>query len=278
LIRRNDDVPLVTEAEAALALAAAQCVVETHRRLAAWIRMGQTVAEIDRYVATTLADLKCKSCFLGYRVPKSPPFPSHACLSVNDCVVHGTAASHRAALKAGDVLKIDIGVLHQGWIGDAAWTYCFGEPSEEVARLMACGKETIRLGIETLRPGALLLDWATAVQRRVEQVHKFHLIRGLGGHGYGRKLHAPPFVSNTVPGSSGEWPDATLRLRPGMLLAVEPMIAVGSGRVLQSGSDWPLCTSDGSQSVHYEHDVLITDKGPKILTAGLDELPDVILR
>ena len=278
MIRRNDDVPLVSDAEAQLAYSAAQCVVETHRRLAAWLRMGQTVAEIDRQVAATLADLKCKSCFIGYRVPKSPPFPSHACLSVNDCVVHGTAASHRAPLKPGDVLKIDIGVLHQGWIGDAAWTYCFGEPQEDVARLMTCGKETIRLGIETLQPGAMLMDWASAVQRRVEQVYKFHLIRGLGGHGYGRKLHAPPFVSNTVPNMPGEWPDATLRLRPGMLIAVEPMIAIGSGRVLQSGNDWPLTTSDGSQSVHYEHDVLITDKGPRILTAGLDELPDVITR
>jgi methionyl aminopeptidase len=278
MIRRSDEPQGVTEAEARLAHAAAQCVVETHRRLAAWLRAGQTVAEIDRFVASTLADLKCKSCFLGYRVPKSPPFPSHACLSVNECVVHGTAASHRGPLKHGDLLKIDIGVLHQGWIGDAAWTYSFGEPTEEVARLMDCGKRSILLGIETLQPSALLIDWAAAVQRFVERDCGFHLIRGLGGHGYGRKLHAPPFVSNTVPTMPGEWPDATLRLRPGTLIAVEPMIAVGTGRVLQDGHDWPLCTADGSQSVHYEHNVLITESGPRILTEGLDDLPDIITR
>lgn len=278
MIRRHDELPTVTEAEARLAHAAAQCVVETHRRLADWLHAGLTVAEIDRFVATTLADLKCKSCFLGYRVPKSPAFPSHACLSVNDCIVHGTAASHRAPLKAGDLLKIDIGVLHQGWIGDAAWTYSFGEPSPEVARLMDCGKRSIRIGIQALQPGAMLIDWASAVHRFVEQECKFHLIRGLGGHGYGRKLHAPPFVSNTLPTLPGEWPDASLRLRPGMLLAVEPMISIGSGRIVQDGHDWPLCTSDGSQSVHYEHDVLITESGPKVLTEGLDELNDIITR
>lgn len=278
MIRRSDEPQGITAAEARLARAAAQCVVETHRRLAGWLRAGQTVAEIDRQVAATLADLKCRSCFIGYRVPKSPPFPSHACLSVNDCVVHGTAASHRAPLQHGDVLKIDIGVLHQGWIGDAAWTYVFGEPEPEVARLMECGKKSIRLGIATLQPGAMLMDWAAAVHRFVEQECGFRLIRGLGGHGYGRRLHAPPFISNTVPAMPGEWPDATLRLRPGILLAVEPMIAISSGRVVQDGHDWPLRVSDGSQSVHYEHDVLITEDGPEILTEGLDDLPDVITR
>jgi len=278
VIQRNGRWKPLSERDTAAATDAARCVVETHRRLSGWLAHGVTLAEVDRFVADQLADLGARSCFLGYRAGKGPAFPSHACLSVNDCVVHGTAGAHLDPMRPGDVLKVDIGVSLRGWIGDAAWTYSFGEPEPEVARLMACGKRSILLGIEALRPGAPLLDWASAVQGHVEGECGFHLIRGLGGHGYGRKLHGPPFVSNTVPVYPGEWPDAHTRIQPGMLLAVEPMIAIGTGRVSQVGSEWPMRTVDGSQCVHYEHDVLITDDGPVVLTDGLDEVGDVITR
>lgn len=257
---------------------AAQCVVETHHRLAKWLRHGLTLAEIDRFVADTLESLKCRSCFLGYKVPRTPPFPSHACLSVNECVVHGTAGYYRDTLKSGDVLKIDVGVTHKGWIGDAAWTYVFGEPSEEVRRLTACGRESIKVGIERLRAGRPMIDWARTLQHYVETECGLHLVRGLGGHGYGRSLHEPPFISNTVPTFRGEWPDAYKVFQPGMLLAVEPMIATGTGRVVQESGGWPMFTADGSMSVHYEHDVLITHNGPRVLTEGLDEIETIITR
>lgn len=257
---------------------AAQCVVETHRRLADWLRLGVTLPEIDRYVAQTLEDLKCRSCFLGYKVPKVPPFPSHACLSVNECVVHGTAGYYLDPMKEGDVLKIDIGVTHKGWIGDAAWTYVFGEPTDEVRRLTDCGKESIRIGIETLRADRPMIDWARALQEFVEGERDFHLVRGLGGHGYGRRLHEAPFIANTVPTFRGEWPDAYKTFLPGMLLAVEPMIAIGTGAVVQERGGWPMYTADGSLAVHYEHDVLVTSAGPRVLTEGLDEIDDVITR
>ncbi len=278
MIHRSGPGRALSDRDVASARAAAQCVVETHRRLSGWLRLGQTLAEIDRFVAEQLRDQGARSCFLGYRAGRSPAFPSHACLSVNDCVVHGTAGAHRDPMGEGDVLKIDIGVSLNGWIGDAAWTYAFGEPEAEVASLMACGKECIRRGVETLRPGAPLLDWAVAVQGHVEGECGFHLIRGLGGHGYGKRLHCPPFVSNTMPTFPGEWPDAHHRLQPGTLIAVEPMIAIGTGRVAQDGNQWPLRTVDGSQSVHYEHDVLVTEDGPVVLTEGLEETPDVIVR
>ncbi len=266
----------ISASDADAAYAAAQKVVETHRRLSAFLRHGQTLAQIDAFVARTLDDLSCKSCFLGYRVPKSPPFPSHACLSVNECVVHGTAAYYLPPLKAGDVLKIDIGVTFRGWIGDAAWTYVFGQPSEQVRRLMECGKETLKRGIATLRPGNTYMAWARAVQTCVEEEFKFHLVRGLGGHGYGRKLHAPPFVSNVVPSQPGEWQEGNQPIEAGTLLAVEPMIGVGTGRIRQKRGEWPIFIEDGSLSVHYEHDVLVTDSGPRVLTEGLESLPDVI--
>ncbi len=260
------------------AYSAAQCVVETHRRLADWLRHGLTLGEIDRFVATTLDELKCKSCFLGYRVGRIPPFPSHACLSVNDCIVHGTAGSHLAPMKAGDVLKIDIGVKHRGWIGDAAWTYVFGKPTPQVARLLECGKQSLRRGIGAMKAGTPIVGWAKAVQTCVEREHGFHLVRGLGGHGYGRTLHDAPFVSNVVPTYPGEWPDGYRNWEPGVLVAVEPMIAVGTGETRPSKGAWPVYTADGSLSVHFEHDVLIREDGPRVLTEGLDEIEMVIQR
>lgn len=269
-------IPLISEKDAEGAAASAQRVVAVHQTLAAELRVGMTLADVDRIVAERLRELDSKSCFLGYKVPRSPAFPSHACLSVNECVVHGTAAYLSRPLAPGDLLSVDIGVLHQGWIGDAAWTYAIGERSDEAARLMDCGKESIRRGVEQLAPGKPLLDWAKTVQGYVETECGFGLIRGLGGHGYGRTLHAPPFVSNVVPGYSGEWPDSRVICEPGMLLAVEPMIAVSTSGISQKPNKWPIFTDDGSLSVHYEHDVLVTENGPRILTAGLEDLPDVV--
>ncbi len=135
--------PTITPAEADLAYAAAQKVVEMHHRLSDFLRPGQTLAQIDTFVGRSLEEMGCRSCFQGYTVPRSPPFPSHACLSVNECVVHGTAGYYTAPMKQGDLLKIDIGVRYKGWIGDAAWTYSFGKPSPVVQRLMQCGKDSI---------------------------------------------------------------------------------------------------------------------------------------
>ncbi|MEM1072021.1 MAG: M24 family metallopeptidase [Planctomycetota bacterium] len=271
-------IPLVTGADEEAAWQAAQCVVEVHRRLSGFLREGQTLAEIDAFVGGTLADIDCRSCFLGYRVPKTPPFPSHACLSVNECIVHGTAGYTSEPLKAGDLLSVDIGVWHRGWIGDAAWTYAMVERSDEAARLMHAGRDSISAGVAELKPGSKLVEWARTVQRVVEAEAGFHLTRGLGGHGYGRSLHGPPFVSNVVPalGSFGEWPDGSLVLEPGMLMAVEPMLAVGTGQTRSEPKSWPVFTADGSLSVHYEHDVLVTAEGPRVLTEGLDALPEIV--
>ena len=268
--------PRITPKEAIAAKAAAQKVVETHRRLSAWLRPGITLAEIDRFVAKTLEDLACRSCFLGYRVPKSPAFPSHACLSLNECVVHGTAGYYTQPMKAGDILKIDIGVYFEGWVGDAAWTYVFGEPNPLARRLTSAGKESLRRGVQQLQPGRNYIEWARAVQSHVEGECGFHLIRGLGGHGYGRKLHGPPFISNTVPLHPSEWPDAFRPIQPGTLVAVEPMIAVGTGETTQRRNEWPVFTADKSLSVHYEHDIYIGENGPEVLTEGLEEIKDVI--
>ncbi len=267
---------LITPAEADLAYAAAQCVVESHRRISKLLRIGQTLAQIDTLVAQTLTDLRCKSCFLHYTRPGLPKFPSYACLSMNACVVHGTAGYYTAPMKEGDLLKLDIGVWHKGWIGDAGWTYSFGKPKPAVQKLMDCGKESLRRGVAALQAGNMWIHWAQAVQKHVEQECNFHCVRGLGGHGIGRSLHGAPFVSNVVPLSPGEWPESMSKLLPGTLVAVEPMIAVGTGQTTQKPRHWPVFSEDHSLTVHYEHDILITERGPRVMSEGMDELPDVV--
>ncbi len=258
------------------AYAAAQCVVRTHELLVEYLQAGRTLSQIDRFVAEVLSSLECKSAFLRYQMKGHPPFASHACLSLNDCIVHGTHDMSDKPVSRGDVLSVDIGVIHHGWIGDAAWTYAIGEASDEAMELMSCGRESLRRGIDSVKAGRPLLDWAKALQPYVEGECGFHLVRGLGGHGYGRKLHGPPFISNVTPVHAGEWPDASDTFKPGMLLAVEPMIALSSGDIVSKRRQWPIYTADGSLSVHYEADILVTNNGARDLTEGMDSLPDIV--
>ncbi len=270
-------VPILTPAEADAAYASAQCVVEAHRRLTCFVRVGQTLAQIDAEVGRILASLSCRSAFFRYRQGRRPPFPSQSCLSVNECIVHGTAAFNLDPLKSGDLLSIDIGVVHKGWIGDAAWTYAIKEASSEAQRLMRCGREALRRGIPCLKPGAPYVDWARAVQICVESESGFHCVRGLGGHGYFRDdLHRPPYIANVVSDPRSPWAEAMQRWQPGNLVAVEPMISAGTGDTSDDPSSWPILTADRSLSVHYEADVLITSSGPRDLTQGMQDLPDVL--
>ncbi len=277
-------IPKLGPREIDMAYAAAQCVVEAHRRIVPTLRVGQTLAQIDAEVARVLESMGCQSCFHGYRVGRTPAFAGHACLSVNDCVVHGFPGAYEKPVREGDLLKIDIGVWKNGFVGDAGWTYCFkAYPSPEAKRLMDVGKESLRRGVATLAPGNTYMAWAREVQTCVEHEHKLHLVRGLGGHGIGMKkndrergLHLPPFVANVVPDTQRDWPEGWLPCEPGVLVAVEPMLALGTGETVQRGNPWPVYTRDGSLSSHYEHDVLITEKGPRVMTEGMESLPDLV--
>lgn len=268
---------ITVERDMEAALAAAQCVVRTHERLVEFLKAGQTLAEIDQFVARCFDDLKCKSAFLRYRIPGHPPFPSYACLSLNDCIVHGTHDMTDRPIEPGDVFSIDIGVKHRGFIGDAAWTYAIEQASDEAMRMMECGREALRAGVEAMQAGKPLIDFAKAVHPLVEREYGYFLAKGLFGHGYGRKLHEAPSVSNLMPAFPGEWPDAWKVFKPGMLLAVEPMICAGTGDIHSEPGAWPIFSADGSLAVHYEADVLITpDDGPRVLTDGMDNLPDIV--
>ncbi len=258
------------------ATAAAQCVVDTHFALVEYVKPGVTLAEIDQEVGRILKSLQCRSAFRKYKLAGLPPFPSHSCLSVNECIVHGTHDMRAEPLQPGDLISIDIGVKHHGWIGDAAWTYAVQEASDENLNLMRAGRESLARGISAMKPGRPLLDWARAVQGYVEGECQMQLIRGLGGHGYGTTLHGAPFVSNVVPRHGTEWPDAFKTFEPGMLLAVEPMLSPTTSAITSERHRWPIFSDDGSMSVHYEADVLITSDGPRDLTQGMRELPDIV--
>ncbi|MFM9957470.1 MAG: M24 family metallopeptidase [Phycisphaerales bacterium] len=272
-------------AEVDLAYTAAQKVVEVHRHLSAFLRVGMTLAQVDAEAARFMGTIGVTSCFFRYspkgHTPKLPPFPSHTCLSLNECVVHGHVGypANDTKLKPGDLFKIDVGVFYKGWVGDAAWTYSLGEPTAHNRRLMECGKQALARGIPTLRPGAMWIDWAREVQTCVETEYGLKCVRGLGGHGIGLKnLHGPPFVSNVVPGFDQEWREAYHRIQPGTLVAVEPMVAVGTGTHVDGGKHfpWPQISGDRSMTVHYEADVLVTENGPRDLTEGMTGLPDVV--
>lgn len=269
-------IPLLRGKEVDAAKKSADHVVEIHRRLTEFLCAGITLAEIDSFVASILKEQKSKSAFLKYKIPGQPPFPSHSCISVNDCVVHGTHTMSLAPLQPGDLISIDIGVTHQGWIGDAAWTWAIEHAEDEHLKLMQAGKDSLAAGIKAMQPGKPLMDFAKACQGVAESEYGFHLIRGLGGHGYGKTLHAPPFISNVVPSHPSEWPDAWRLFEPGMLIAVEPMLAIGTGQIETKKGTWPIYSADHSMSVHYEADILISEDGPIDLTEGLQDLPNIV--
>ena len=269
-------IPRISGNDVEAAKVSAQQVVEIHSALTDYLRAGLTLPEIDSFVGQKIRALKSKSAFYKYKIPGQPPFPSQSCLSVNDCVVHGTHIMEQAPLATGDLVSIDIGVMHQGWIGDAAWTWGVEEVTDENMRLMKAGRASLAAGVAAMQPNRPLMDFAKAVQQVVEKEYGFHLIRGLGGHGYGKTLHCPPFISNIVPIHPSEWPDAWRNFEEGMLIAVEPMLSIGTSQIENKRGTWPIFSADHSISVHYEADVLISDEGPIDLTEGLQDLPNIV--
>lgn len=213
---------------------------------------GVTTEDLDRYAEDGLKERKAKSAFKGYR-----GYPKALCTSVNSQVVHGIPS--RTPLKDGDLLSIDFGAYYKGFYGDAAITIPVGNVSDEALRLKEIAEDALYAGIEKACIGNRLSDISFAIQSLVER-NGFSVVREFVGHGIGRSLHEEPQVPNF--GSPG----LGVRLKAGMVLAIEPMINAGGSevKVLQDG--WTAVTKDGSLSAHFEHTVAITEDGPVILT------------
>jgi methionyl aminopeptidase len=225
------------------------------RKVGEAIRPGVTTAELDRIAEDTIRGMAAIPSFLGYR-----NYPASACVSVNDEVVHGIPGPR--ILRAGDVVGVDLGAMIDGLHADAAYTFPVGEVSPEIQRLMLAGRESLDAGIAVARAGNRVRDIGAAVEQRAQR-DGYAVVRDLCGHGVGRKLHEEPQIPNHTGDRSAS---ASLVLRTGMALAIEPMINAGVAGVELQDDGWTFVTVDGRTSVHYEHTVLIQADGPEIVT------------
>jgi methionyl aminopeptidase len=219
----------------------------------AFIRPGVSTLEVDDFAAERMREHGGKSAFLGYR-----KFPRQICISVNEQVVHGLAGPRR--LEFGDIVSLDIGVSYHGYIGDTAKTVAVGGCDVRAQRLMDVTEQALYEGIAQARPGNRVVDISRAVQNYVES-NGFSIVREFVGHGVGRTVHEEPQVPNFV-----ENEKQSPKLRPGMTLAIEPMVNAGTAQVVVLNDGWTVATKDGMLSAHFEHTVLITTEDPEILT------------
>ena len=217
------------------------------------VKEGVSTAQIDREIKKCILSHGAKPSFLGYG-----GFPASACISVNEEIIHGIPSSDKI-LKNGDIVKIDVGAFYKGYHGDCAATFAVGEISEEAKRLIAVTKQSFFEGIAAIGEGKRIGDIGHAVQTYVEN-NGFSVVKEYIGHGIGRNLHEDPEVPNYGAPGRGQ------RLRPGMTLAIEPMVNVGDWRVRVLNDQWTVVTVDGKLSAHYENTVAITENGVLILT------------
>lgn len=221
------------------------------------VRPGVTTMEIDDAVRKFIRGQGAEPSFLGYG-----GFTGSACISVNEVVIHGIP-SKKTVLKEGDIVSIDVGAFIDGYHGDCAATYFCGEVSPEARRLVEVTQQSFWEGIKMARAGQRVSDISHAVQTFVE-AHGYSVVRDFVGHGVGTKLHEAPEVPNFGPAGHGA------RLRPGMVIAVEPMVCAGGWQVKVLKDGWTTVTTDRSLASHYENTILITEGDPEILTVTED--------
>jgi methionyl aminopeptidase len=231
---------------------AGEILVRCLKMLAAKARAGTTTEELDDAAEKFIRSQGCEPAFKGYR-----GFPGSICASPNSMVVHGIPDGHE--LKRGDVLSVDVGVIKDGWVSDAAMTLPIGPISPEAQKLLDVTRASLFAGVEQMRLGNHLGDVSAAIQRTVE-LEGLSIIRTLVGHGIGRDMHEEPQVPNF--GDPGRGPE----LEEGMVLAIEPMVNAGGPLVRMGDDGWAVYSEDGSLAAHFEFTVAVTPQGPRILT------------
>jgi methionyl aminopeptidase len=219
------------------------------------LRPGVTTRQLDAVAEGVIVRHKAQPAFKGY--PGPYPYPFVTTISINEQLVHGLPG--RREVRDGDLVKLDCGVQYQGYYADTAISLRVGRPAAEIERLLAATESALRAGIDQLRPGHRLGDVSAAIQTRVE-ADGFHLAEGYTGHGIGRHMHEAPELPNVGRAGAGR------RLQTGMVLAVEPMVIVGTGETLVQPDGWTVVSADGSLTAHFEHTVAVTDDGPEVLT------------
>jgi methionyl aminopeptidase len=255
-------IALLTGEEIKKMEAASRIVADVLNHMKGFVKPGVTTIELDAIVEDFIRTRGGEPAFKGYEVD-GKLFPSSACISVDEEVVHGMPGQRM--LKEGQIVTIDVGVQLDGFFGDSAYTYGVGEISTDKQRLLDATKESLRLGIEQAIDGNRVYDIARAVQTHVEK-QGFSVVRELVGHGIGRHLHEEPPVPNFVPGllHRSRFPNA--KLKTGMALAIEPMVNMGLFHVHTASDGWTVYTADGKPSAHFEHTIVIDGATPRILT------------
>jgi methionyl aminopeptidase len=232
---------------------AGRIVAETIDRLVEAVRPGITTADLDRIAEEHMRGQGATPSFKGYR-----GFPATICTSVNEQVVHGIPGWR--AVRPGDILSLDVGAIWEGYHADSAVTlFVDGSPSDVATRLVEVTRRSLEAGIDALQPGARLGDVGNAIQRVAEGAG-FSVVREYAGHGVGRALHEDPQIPNY--GDRGRGP----QIKPGLVVAIEPMVNVGDWRTRVLADQWTVVTADGSLSAHFEHTIAVTEDGPEVLT------------
>ncbi len=237
---------------------ATQAAAELLQMLVEMVQPGRTTQEINDAAAEFILARGGRSPFYKYRHPSArTPFPGHICISVNDEVVHGVPGSRR--IQYGDIVSLDVGIILNGYVGDTATTVAVGVVEPPVQDLLTVTEEALYLAIAQARPGNRLGDISYAVQSKVES-HGYSVVRAFTGHGVGRSMHEDPQIPNFGKRGTG------LELKPGMTLAIEPMVNRGRPTVEVLADGWTVVTKDGLQSAHFEHTIAVTEDGAEILT------------
>lgn len=245
-------ISLKTERELGIMREAGRIVAEALHELRTWVCPGVSTAELDRQVEDLIIRRGARPAFKGYQ-----GFPASICASINNEVVHGIPGPR--TLVSGDIISIDVGVALNGYFGDAAITLPVGEVDVQSRRLLAATEAALMAGINQCQVGARLGDVGHAVQMTAE-AEGFSVVKDYVGHGIGREMHEEPQVPNFGRAGRG------LKLSPGLVLAIEPMVNMGASEVTVLADGWTVVTADGSRSAHFEHSVAITEHGPEILT------------
>ena len=241
-----------TPREIALLKEAGRIVALVHQELAKSIVSGMTTKEIDKLSERVIRQHGATPSFKGYQ-----GFPASVCVSINEMVIHGIPDNTK--LKEGDIVSVDVGACYQGYHGDSAWTYAVGEVSADAKKLMKVTEEALFEGLKQAKPGNRVGDISAAIEEHVKK-HGYTSPLDYTGHGVGSSIHEDPMVPNY--GKYGHGP----LLKPGMVIAVEPMVHMGGCQVRVLKDGWGVVTADKSLAAHYEHTIVITDDGYDILT------------
>ena len=245
-------ITIKSDREIELLRVAGNVVYKTHQYLKPFIKEGITTEELNKLGEDFIRQQGCTPSFKGY-----DGFPYAICISVNSEVVHGFPSKRK--LKNGDIVTLDIGACWKGYHGDSGWTYAVGEIDDDKKYIMEHTEKSLFVGLEQIKPGARIGDISHAIEEYAKK-HNLGVVKELCGHGVGTDVHEDPEVPNFGPAGVGP------KLKEGMVIAVEPMLTLGSPEVFLHDNDWTVDTQDGSTSAHFEHTIVVTKDGYEILT------------